>query len=116
MTKSAKPTSSKQKGKLHKFVGRDRIEEHLSQNDRAYRFLFFLSFSLNVIWFVIFLFLLYWLYTPYSDNVIINNGLKRYCDPNGKIAEFYNSESVGEPNRDVWQRVCEGPSASSANE
>jgi hypothetical protein len=31
MTKSAKPTSSKQKGKLHKFVGRDRIEEHLSQ-------------------------------------------------------------------------------------
>lgn len=103
--------------KVHKFVGRDKIEAHLSQQDRTYRFLFFLSFSLNVIWFIVFLFLLYWLYTPVSDNVIINNGLKRYCDPNGQVARFYQSaDDTNEPSRDVWQRVCEGPSASSANE
>ena len=103
--------------KVHKFVGRDKIEAHLSQQDRTYRFLFFLSFSLNVIWFIVFLFLLYWIYTPASDNAIINNGLKRYCDPNGKVARFYQSAaSENEPERDVWQRVCEGPSASSANE
>ena len=111
-------TQSKGKiSKVHKFVGRDKIEAHLSQQDRTYRFLFFLSFSLNVIWFIVFLFLLYWLYTPVSDNVIINNGLKRYCDPNGQVARFYQSaDDTNEPSRDVWQRVCEGPSASSANE
>lgn len=114
---AAKKPTQKKTSKIHKFVGRDKIEAHLSQQDRTYRFLFFLSFSLNVIWFIVFLFLLYWIYTPASDNAIINNGLKRYCDPNGKAARFYkNSDSINEPSRDVWQRVCEGPSASSANE
>lgn len=113
---ATKDPTKKKATKIHKFVGRDKIEAHLSRQDRTYRFLFFLSFSLNVIWFTIFLFLLYWLYTPASDNVIINNGLGRYCDPNGKVAQFYQGISASEPGSDVWHRVCEGPPASSANQ
>ena len=84
---ATKTSTQKKQSKVHKFVGRDKIEAHLSQQDRTYRFLFFLSFSLNVIWFIVFLFLLYWLYTPASDNVIINNGLKRYCDPIVRVSQ-----------------------------
>lgn len=113
----AKKAQSKPKtSKLHKFVGRDKIEAHLSRQDRTYRLLFFLSFSLNVIWMIIFIFLIYWIYTPASDNVLINNGLKRYCNPNSKAAQFYQMNSTNmEPDRDVWHRVCVGPSSSGVN-
>ncbi len=113
---AARTAQPKKKTKLNKFVGRDKIEAHLSRQDRTYRFLFFLSFSLNVIWLIIFLFMLYWFYTPASDNVIINSGIERYCNPNGKVAQFYENNDAIEPKMDVWHRVCKGPSASSANE
>lgn len=105
---TAHNTSTPKRGPLKRFTKAHEIREHLSQKDRLYRFLFFLSFALNVIWVVIVLMICLALKTGSLDNLIINAGLTRYCDPGGVVAKQYeNTTEIGGVTN-LHQRICLG--------
>ncbi len=99
----------KRRSAVSKFTKSHEIAEHLSQKERLYRLLFFLSFSLNIIWILIAVLVLVWLTSPSSDATVINAGLKRYCDPSGKVAQYYTSLDTAGTGKNLWTRICQGP-------
>lgn len=107
-TAQTKDSPAPKQGRLKRFTKVHEIREHLSQKDRLYRFLFFMSFALNVIWVVIVLMICLALKTGSLDNLIINAGLTRYCDPKGVVARQYEDtvEIGGVTN--LHQRICLG--------
>ena len=115
----ARPSSKQPKTETHRGIiashaaklrGEQANKENPTQKERLYRYLFFLSFTLNILWILSSIIFMFWLFSSKSDSFIVTRGLERYCDPKGGVARYYMSLDSTGHGQNLWERICYGPS------